>query len=58
MPLLIPLIIAAIGVSAVGGVIGYTLGDGVSGGSRAVRWLVIGGVVYYVAASGILRRVA
>jgi hypothetical protein len=58
MPLLIPLIIAALGVGTVGGVIGYTLGDGVSGGSRLIRWAVIGGAVYAVASSGLIKKIA
>lgn len=48
MPLLI--LLPAI---AVAGWFGYKAGNGVE---KAVKWIVIGGVVYYVAANGLHKK--
>jgi hypothetical protein len=41
----------------VGALGGFIAGDGVAGGSRLVRWLVIGGVVYALIQTGAARRI-
>jgi hypothetical protein len=46
----------ALGGALVGGVAGFVAGDGVEGASRAVQWVVIGGVVYAVYTSGAFRK--